>query len=183
MVNGDTILFRADSVIDLVADEAKYHRKYYFNFFKLSSERQPDNALDEAYEKLFPCLRENEECQYFWEDIKEKMSKNTLRKMFSFPAEVETPVVCFKDTWFKILNNSWYEQRLQNPEAECLRILKNPEKCICNLWNNIQWLRIFTKDVINKLKKHNSGDKTRKCTVINQVIIVVTRPRYFLSMI
>jgi len=44
-------------------------------------------------------------------------------------------------------------------------------------------LQIFTNDVINKRKKGNAADKTRKCTVINHAIIAATRPRSFLSMI
>jgi len=58
---GHTALFRDDSVIDLVAAEAKYHGNCYSNFLKLPSVFQPgrpqNTALAKVYEKLFSYLR------------------------------------------------------------------------------------------------------------------------------
>ena len=192
---GHTVLSRVDSVIDLVAAEAKYHGKCFSNFCKLPSERQPgrpqDNALAEAYEKLFSYLSENEECQYSINELLQKLTeylppsaalcsektlKNKLKEHFQEDVVIASrrgkpPVVCFRDTGFKILNNAWYEQRLQNPEAERLRIVKAAAAIIREdirsmafdtdvyatsetTFNDMsvvpETLQIFTNDVINK---------------------------------
>ena len=44
-------------------------------------------------------------------------------------------------------------------------------------------LQIFTNNVINKRKKDNAANETRKSTDINHAIIAATRTRAFLSMI
>lgn len=116
-------------MIDLVAAVAKYHGKYS-EFLKLPSEHKPgrpqDNALAEAYEKLFSCMSENDKCQYSFDELIEKLadlllqstelrSEKTLRHKLKehFGDDViitsrhgKTLVVCFKDTGCKILNSS-----------------------------------------------------------------------------
>ena len=195
---------------------------------KLPSKRKPghpqNDDLAEAYEKLFSYLSENDECQYSVDELLRKLaeylpqstqlcSEKTLKKKLEehfgdneiiASRRGKTPVVCFKDTGFKILNNAWYEQRLLNPAEERLRIVKTVaaiiREDIClkafdttvyttseTAFDDIsivpETLRTFTDAVINKAKKGNTAGKTRRCTVINHAIISATRPRSFLSMI
>ncbi|XP_028418322.1 uncharacterized protein LOC114543611 [Dendronephthya gigantea] len=225
---GQIVLSRVESAIDLVAAEARYHGNCYANFLKLPSKRKPgrpqDNDLAEAYEKLFSYLSENDECQYSVDELLHKLaeylpqskdlcSEKTLKKKLEehFGDDViiasrrgKTPVVCFKDTGFKILNNSWYEQRSQSQEEERLRVVKaaaaiiREDICLKAFDTSVyptseaafddtsivpETLRTFTHTVVNKTKKGNTAGKTRKCTVINHSIISATRPRSFLSMI
>ena len=218
------VVWRVQSVIDLVAAEARYHGTCYANFLKLPSKRKPGRAqnydLAEAYEKLFSYLSENDECQYSVDELLHKVaeylpqstqlcSEKTLKKKLEehFGDNViiasrrgKTPVVCFKDTGFKILNKAWYEQRLLSPAEERLPILKTAaatireDICLKAFDNTVyttsetafddisivpKTLRTFTDAVINKAKKGNTAGKTRGCTVINHAIISATRPRSF----
>jgi hypothetical protein len=169
-------------------------------------------------------LSENDECQYSVDELLNKLAeylpqskelcsdktlKNKLEEHFRDAVIIasrrgKTPVVCFKDTGFKILNNAWYERRLLNPEEVRLRIVKTAaaiiredicskafdttvygtsETALDDMSIVPEILRTFTHAVINKAKKGSTAGKTRKCTVINHAIISATRPRSFLSMI
>jgi len=50
--------------------------------------------------------------------------ENSVFALFHYLIVLRASTCCFKDTGFKIPNNAWYEQRLHNPEAERLRVVK-----------------------------------------------------------
>ena len=76
---GQIVISRVESVIDLVAAEARYHGTCYAHFFKLPSKHKPgrpqDNDLAEAYENLFSYLSENDECQYSIDELLHKLAE------------------------------------------------------------------------------------------------------------
>ena len=224
---GHMVGARIEGVIDLVAAEAKYHNSCYVKFFKMPSNRKrgrpEDDDLAAAFDDLFAFLKENDECQYSVEELHEKLGeylpactsvcseKNMRKKLVDhFGDDViitslhgRKPVVCFRDTGFKIINSSWYTQKSQDPAEERLRIVKTAAAIIREDIRSMAYitdayapadtafddtasviphtLNVFMDDVINKWKK--GDDKGRKRAVINHAIISATRPRSFLSMI
>lgn len=150
---GNTVLVRVNSVIDLVASEARYHKSCYALFNQHGSNpKGKSNSCDNknalnltkhnAFYKLCDFLENNDECQY---DIKELMS---IMKENSLDGEVYSEeyvkmklkahygdaicmtskcgkwTVCFRGTASRILNDNWYKDRLKNGTDERMRIVK-----------------------------------------------------------
>lgn len=144
---GDKVFKRVNSVLCLVAEEARYHEVCYSNFFTNTSSslkrgRPKDEHIDCAFEKLCRYIEESEECQFTLHDlmkileenmpesssVTEKTLKNKLidtyedRLMF-FQMKKRSTLVCFRGSGLK-LTNTWYTEREKSEKDERLRIVK-----------------------------------------------------------
>lgn len=142
---GDEILGRLSSINDLVAEEAKYHKDCYINFLKPTSLQTPkteilrDSHVTKAMEEICIYLEESSDCQFSKDEILGIISE-TKPQWWTIKAELErkygdrilitsgvnrfsVPVVCFRDSGNKILNEAWYGNRAKNEEEERLRIV------------------------------------------------------------
>lgn len=151
---GNIILARVNSVIDLVASEARYHKSCYA-FFSKSGTNPPGtsnltgnkNALSvtksNAFDQLCGYLEDNDECQY---DIKELVSimkeyslddqsyyseeylKKKLKAHYGDAIYITSRsgkwIVCFRGTASRILNDNWYEECYKNDSDERMRIVE-----------------------------------------------------------
>jgi len=228
---GRVVRSRLDTIIDLVAAEAIYHNSCYKDFFYVPTGkkrgRPEDEELNSAFDRLVQYLQGHDECQYSLEQLHEKLrqfstdgslncnEKTLKRKLIhhfgddviitSIPGRKN--VACFRDTGYKIINNSWYAARSADEKAERLRIVKAAAAIIREDIRSMNYqtdeypsagnafdppqlkllipetLDLLLNDVINKKKKGKEENRSRKCTVMAHQIISATRPRSFVSMI
>lgn len=144
---GEKVFKRVNSVICLVAEEARYHEVCYSHFFtkKLSSlkrGRPKDEQIDAAFEKLCKFIDESEDCQFTLHElmryleenmpesssVTEKTLKNRLMNSYGdgvmfFQMKTKPTLVCFRGSGLKLIN-TWYTEREKSEEDERLRIVK-----------------------------------------------------------
>lgn len=139
------ILERIRNEDDLVAVDAWYHRfcnrkLYQKPSGEVKSGRPPATNTDEAMEYIYNYLEENgEECQFPIEDlmkaikgdvlpdirtVKSRISKKYGEDVLILESVNKEAVICFRNLGYKILSNSWYENRMSDPQEERLRIIK-----------------------------------------------------------
>ena len=144
---GDKIFKRVNSVLCLVAEEARYHENCYSTFFSnkpssLKRGRPKDKNMDCAFENLCRYIDEAEECQFTLKElmkiseenmaesssVTEKTLKNKLMHVYGdgvmfFQMHKRSPLVCFRGSELKLVN-SWYTDREKTEKDERLRIVK-----------------------------------------------------------
>lgn len=194
---GRQIIERIQHVTDLVAVKRRYHlscQKRLYNRV-LSGQKKgyrPATNVDEAMDYIFSYLAENsEEFQFSLDDLMKQIEgeyrpdqrtvKTRLLKKYIliFDKNNHSAVVCFRDTGYKLLADTWYTAKKSNPE-ERLRVVKEaaaiiladirsqdyatseypPSDRFLNGVNSVipQSLQVFFHEIIVK-KKRGSFDK------------------------
>lgn len=144
---GEKVFKRVNSVLCLVAEEARYHKMCYTKFFCTTSSslkrgRPKDEHIDSAFEKLCRYIDDSEECQFTLHElmrnleenmpesssVTEKTLKNRLMNTYGdgvmfFQMKKRPTVVCFRDSGLKLIN-TWYTEREKSEKDERLRIVK-----------------------------------------------------------
>lgn len=220
---GAEVFGRLSSINDLVAEEAVYHKDCYINFLKPTSLQIPktdiprDCHVTKAMEEIFTYLEESSDCQFSkdeimgiisetkpqWRTIKTELERKYGNRILITPGinRFSVPVVCFRDSGNKIINEAWYGNRAKNEEEERLRIvakaveilrqdiqsqvystetypptddfLKNPGTMPQSLTFFLEGLLLANTNRIEETK--------RKCAALGNAIIGIVRPRTFVS--
>lgn len=132
---GDEVLGRLTSINDLVAEKAVYHKDCYHIFVKPISFPTPkaeiprDSHVTQAMEEIFAYMEGSTDCQFSqdeilgavtgakpqWRTIKAKLQRKYGDRILITPGvnRFSVPVVCFRDTEYKIINEAWYEKQGQ----------------------------------------------------------------------
>lgn len=222
---GRAILQRVGPVPDLIAADGQYH---LFCMKKLYCRPQAEEKkvrgpfgeeIEEAMQNIFHFLDDNdEECQFSLEELMNKIEgdyrpdiktvKDRLLKKYGSDILISTsankkPVVCFKNTGYQILTDSWYQHKSLSEKEERRRIVETaaaiivedirsqvhdttqypPPDCFLEENENLipDTLRAFTETVVLS-KKHGDIDKWKKKSVaLAHTIISAVRPKSFLS--
>lgn len=116
-----------------------------------------------------------------------------------------SPIVCFRDTGYKILRDAWYSDKQSNEQEERKRVVEEAAVIVFqdirsqvyditqyppadNFFEDVekvvpQTLRLFLEKII-LTKKRGDLDKFRtKCTSIAHALISASRPRSFLAQV
>ena len=144
---GRQVAARINSVIDLVAADACYHKDCYAKFAtKLSGNRRrgrPQGAkFDAAFQEFCTFIQTSEECQFSLSDLMHKIEQNlpntesmTIKTLQNklverygdgvlFATTKKKPtIVCFRGSGLKLINK-WYNDRADNEKEEGLRIVE-----------------------------------------------------------
>lgn len=156
---GREVSLRLSGVIDLVADEGRYHRNCYQYFLrpdlnipgtvKKCAGRPVRNDTNETFMKLCDYIQENEECQFSLNDLADVMKrldattepyseKHLKRRLKEFYGDAvvftEIPglssVVCFSGYRDKTLTEKWYKEKKTDQTDERNRIVLMAAKII-----------------------------------------------------
>ncbi|KAK0161696.1 hypothetical protein PV327_008115 [Microctonus hyperodae] len=136
---------RIVSVLDLVAQGAKYHMDCYTSLKNTIRKTQREKKIhpitarvDAAMEQIIKYIEENNDCQFSLTELKnilttdhipdDKTIKMRLMKYYGDNIVVSSKfgsntIVCFKNKHYEILYDEWNKQR-SNDEEEEFRILK-----------------------------------------------------------
>lgn len=115
----------------------------------------------------------------------------------------KAPVVCFRNTGFKLLTEAWYNQKSKDKTEECRRIVKTAAAIILedirsrvyetkyyppsdNFFQESEsdipeTLRVFLDDVILKNKRASLEKWKRKSIALAHCIVAAARPKSFIS--
>lgn len=221
---GREIIKRIQHVADLVAVDARYHmscQKRLYNRVPSGKKRgyRPATNVDEAMEYIYSYLTENsEECQFSLDELMDQIEgeyrpdQRTVkaRLMNKYEEDIliiekhkQSPVVCFRDTGYKLLADQWYTAKKLNPDEERLRVVKEaaaiiladirsqdydmskypPSDSFLNEANSVvpQTLKVFFEEVIIKKKRGSFVKWNRICEALSHAVISAARPRSFLS--
>lgn len=220
---GDAVLGRLASINDLVAEGAVYHKDCYRTFVKPIDFPSPkaeiprDSHITEAMEEIFTYMEESTDCQFSqdeilgvitgvkpqWRTIKAELERKYGDRILITPGvnRFKLPVVCFRETGYKIINQAWYENRAKSEEEERLRIVAKAVEIIRqDIQSQVystdtypasddflkipgtlpQSLTFFLEGLLlSKTKRVN--ETKRKCAAIGNVITAILRPKSFIS--
>lgn len=196
---GENIIERIHYVSVLVAVEARYHNSCMKKLYcSTASGRKrgyrPATNVDEAMEAIYLYLDENsEECQFSIDKLVDQIegdrrSDSTtilwrLLRKYGDDIVIATTsskpmTVLYLNTGYRILTNSWFENKRRNPKKDRLRVVQatativledirsqvyetkqNPSDHFLKDANTVipETLPVFLQDVI--VKKHGSTEK------------------------
>lgn len=141
----EVVARRVNSVLCLVAAEARYHKECYAKFLTNSPSthrrgRPQDDEIWKEFEKLCEYIDNSDECQFTLLELLRKVQENlgsstmsikTLQKKLMeeygdgvvlATARKRPTVVCFRGSGLKLIN-SWYNERASNEKDERMRIV------------------------------------------------------------
>lgn len=142
---GRTILQRIEYIPDLVAVNAKYHNGCMKQLYSSQvAQKRPRGQravnIEEAMELIYSYLNENShECQFSLNEllnqiqtdcrpdfrtVKLHLSQKYGEDILFVDAIGQPTVVCFRNTGYKILTNTWYEEKKANKDEERLRVVR-----------------------------------------------------------
>jgi len=222
---GQAIIERLLPVSDLVASDCQYHnfclRKLY-NRPKIEEKGKRGafiNDVEAAMEDVFTFLENSDgECQFSLDELMDKIKGNYRPDKKTVKAHLlkkygsdiiitfspnKMPVVCFKNTGYKILNDAWYQQALKNEQEERLRIVKTaaaiivedirsqvyetekyppPDKFLEGNEELIpETLRTFMETVVLNNKRGDHDVWKKKSTAMAHCLVATVRPKSFVS--
>lgn len=225
---GREILERLEQVNDLVAVDAQYHNSCMKKLYqatptgqmkKRGPYRPRSNEIDIAMQYIYSYLEENsEECQFSLDELMDKIEgdyrphiktvKAQLLKKYgndiliAFTAN-KSPMVCFRNTGYKLLTDAWYNEKISDEKEERRRIVKTAAAIIVedirstvyetthyppsdNFLQGIEsdipdTLRIFLDNVILKNKRASLEKWKKKSVVLAHCIIAAVRSKSFFS--
>ncbi|CAH1118147.1 unnamed protein product [Phaedon cochleariae] len=209
---------------DLCARDAWYHRFCQRDFYRPvrsggEKGRPLSKDVDEAMEMIFSYIENNpEECQFSLEELMNQITTENVpqartvktRLLEKYDEDiliVETKkkktVVCFKNTGYKILSDSFYQSRLLDPREERLRIVSAaadiiredirsqvyeisqyppPDDFLKDVESVIpESLLHFFESLILKNKRGTLEKWKKRCVALSHAVISAVRPRSFLS--
>lgn len=138
----NNVIERINFEYDLVAAEAKYHRKCYLSFMKPSTGAQigrpKDESTDLAIEEIFTYIENSDDSQFTLNELKNVSKITTLDsrtikmrlklrygdKLIITEKSGGSTFVCLKDNHYDILNRAWYEKKKMDEKEERFRILE-----------------------------------------------------------
>lgn len=179
----------------------------------------PRSEVDRAMEMIYSYIEEHpEECQYTLEELMEKIQgehvpdkktvKTRLLKKYDEDVLIvergaKQTVVCFINTGYKILSDSFYQSRHSDPQEERLRIVRAAadilrEDIRSQVYETSQYpplddflsdvesviptsLLYFFESLILKNKLGALDKWKKKCVALSHAVIAAVRPRSFLS--
>lgn len=143
---GRAIVERLEHVHDLVAADAQYHNSCMKKLYQAPrseeiKKRGPyAGEIDTAMEYIYSYLEQNsDECQFSLDELMAKIEgeyrphiktvKAQLLKKYGDDILIavtanKAPVVCFRNTGFKLLTEAWYNQKSDDKTEERRRIVK-----------------------------------------------------------
>lgn len=219
---GKAVVGRLASISDLVAEEAVYHNDCYLKFVKKlykqpTSSTPSESHVSKAMEEICAFLEDSIDTQFSQDEIMNAVTgtkpqwrtiKTELQKRYGDRViltqgcnRFNVPVICFRDTGYKLLNDAWYENKDTNKSAERIRIVLKAAEIIrqdiqSEMFKSDTYppsdnfldeaenippsLLAFLNGVMMKKTKREDQTK-RKCIAIGHAITAVVRPRTFFS--
>lgn len=136
------VTHRIETVADLVAVEALYHKGCSINFFKdpatgKKGGRPPVDDVKTAMEVIYDFIEKGDECQFALSDlisliegyvpdertIKKKLEEKYGEDIIITKNQKKVSIVCFQSTGYKILSDHWYAQKKADADQKRLRII------------------------------------------------------------
>lgn len=138
---GSLLLKRLSGSIDLVAEEALYHKDCFTSFFCPTSGikrgRPESDEITTAMDEIYRILEDSDECQFSLKELTENLSyipsvKTIKRKLIEkydddiiiSSIQNRDMVICFRRTGSKLLSDMWYAERKNNMEEERKRVVR-----------------------------------------------------------
>jgi hypothetical protein len=141
---GKAVAKRVINVVDLVAADAKYHQSCFTDFFRnpiqtgFKRGRPPDEDIQSTMHEIYSCLENSDDCQFSMKELLDQVTgyvpdertvKENLKKRYGEEVIITShrpkgTTVCFRDTGYKLLTNSWYNDRKVDKQQERLRIVQ-----------------------------------------------------------
>lgn len=217
----DSIRQRLLAVNDLIAVDAQYHLSCFKSLYhppvKSETKGRPTDHVDVAMQPIYTFLENSdEECQFSMEELIRKIDfdpkphPKTIRAHLlakygnDVIVSVNAPfVVCFKNTGYKIITDSWYEQKSATEREERLRIVRTAAAIIVEdirgkIYNNSQYpppdrflegvadlipetLKLFTDTIVLDKNRGDTVKWKKKSVAIAHSLISVVRPSSFVS--
>lgn len=223
--NDNVVLDRLYLVSDLVAAEARYHKSCSKKYFARVSSSRPqgrpeDDDITNCFDYICNYLEENEnECQFTLPEIlkdfkgyiptfktlKARLIKKYGDEIIVTDEKNQNQVICFRNTGYKILTNSWYDSKKSNPQEERLRVIEAAAAIIREDIRSMIYpldtypkldsfledvekdvpesLKLLVRKIVTPKKCKNIEEVNTKAMAISHAVISTTRPRSFLSTI
>ena len=150
---GRLVQARVDSVHDLVAAEARYHRVCDQSFFtalkpKSGRGRKDDKAKGEAFQNLIEYMENSDECQFLLDDLVNRMARGSSSQTYGrqylkdklkdqygdaiLITEIpgKSSIVNFKGRADQILMEYWDSERESSMDSERLKFVETAAKVV-----------------------------------------------------
>lgn len=207
--------------ITLLEIQGRYHSSCYNKFVGVSKThdrgRPKIQELEAAFDDVCQFMEDSDDSQFSLNTLMDRMKgfavdastfKQKLRNKYNTDIIIienrgKPTVVCFRNTGYKILMDSWYQKKATTEAQERLRIVTaaadiiredirskfyetsvypSPEELLYNVDDNIpESLQVFLDQVLLKGKMNRDEKLTTKRDSIAHSIISVVRPRSFIS--
>lgn len=209
--------------INLLRIGAKYHKSCYNQFAYVSKNhdmgRPKLTEREDAFQNVCNYMEQSDECQFSLKELMDKMGDMAIgpkafkqRLINKYKQDIliihhkgKPTFVCFRNTGYKILTESWYKSRATTEKDERLRVIRAaadiiredirskvyetsvyppPAELLYTVEDDIpESLQMFLDNVLLKGKKNREEKLTTKRDSIAHAIISAVRPRSFTSSI